>query len=106
MNDNIRVQVVISKLLNGNPPPAVWRGRKRLERGYNERHRPPRQVGRVGHGLRNTGGLSVFPTNHTVLEPNMIISVEPMTSTVFGWITVQEQYVVTDGRRDTPRARA
>lgn len=60
-----------------------------------QHRRPQRQVGRVGHGLRNTGGLSVFPTNHTVLEPNMIISVEPMTSTEYGWITVEEQYLVT-----------
>lgn len=61
-----------------------------------QRHgRPPRRVGRLGHGLRNTGGLSVFPTNQTILEPNMIISVEPMTSTVYGWITVEEQYLVT-----------
>jgi Xaa-Pro aminopeptidase len=61
-----------------------------------QRHgRPAREVGRVGHGLRNTGGLSVFPSNHTILEPNMIISVEPMTSTIYGWITVEEQYVVT-----------
>ncbi|HKS92385.1 MAG TPA: Xaa-Pro peptidase family protein [Tepidiformaceae bacterium] len=57
--------------------------------------RPRRQVGRVGHGLRNTGGLSVFPTNHTLLEPGMIISVEPMTSTEYGWVTVEEQFLVT-----------
>jgi Xaa-Pro aminopeptidase len=27
---------------------------------------PERRAGRVGHGLRNTGGLSVHPDCHTV----------------------------------------
>jgi len=57
---------------------------------------PKRLTGRVGHGLRNSGGLSVFPTNHTVLEPGMIISVEPMFGDEHGWFDLEDQYVVTE----------
>ncbi|MCC2626429.1 MAG: peptidase [Thermomicrobiales bacterium] len=56
---------------------------------------PERRAGRVGHGLRNTGGLSVHPDNHTVLEPNMVISVEPMFATDDGWFDLEDQYLVT-----------
>jgi Xaa-Pro aminopeptidase len=76
----------------GNRCSDVYRACVEVERRHG---RQERLVGRVGHGIRNTGGLSVFPTNHTLLEPNMIISVEPMTSTIYGWITVEEQYLVT-----------
>jgi Xaa-Pro aminopeptidase len=63
-----------------------------------ERHGlPQRLTGRVGHGLRNTGGLSVHPSNHTVLEPGMIISVEPMFAIEYGWFDLEDQYVVTEG---------
>ena len=60
---------------------------------------PERLTGRIGHGLRNTGGLSVHPDNHTVLEPNMVISVEPTIATEDGWFDLEDQYLVTsDGR--------
>jgi Xaa-Pro aminopeptidase len=57
---------------------------------------PERRVGRVGHGLRNTGGLSVHPDNHTVLEPGMIISVEAMFGHEYGFYDVEDQYLVTE----------
>lgn len=56
---------------------------------------PERLTGRIGHGLRNTGGLSVHPDNHTVLEPNMVLSVEPMIATEDGWFDLEDQYLVT-----------
>lgn len=56
---------------------------------------PERLTGRIGHGLRNSGGLSVHPANHTVLEPNMVISVEPMIATEDGWFALEDQYLVT-----------
>jgi Xaa-Pro aminopeptidase len=60
------------------------------------RHRlPERLTGRIGHGLRNTGGLSVHPDNHTVLQPNMVLSVEPMIATEDGWFDLEDQYLVT-----------
>jgi Xaa-Pro aminopeptidase len=59
-------------------------------RGY-----PERLVGRTGHGLRNTGSLSVHPDNWTVLEPGMVISVEPMFPTVHGFFDLEDQYLVT-----------
>jgi Xaa-Pro aminopeptidase len=55
-----------------------------------------RATGRTGHGLRNTGGLSVHPANHTVLEPGMIISVEPMFSTEHGFFDLEDQYLLTE----------
>ena len=61
---------------------------------------PERRSGRVGHGLRNTGCLSVHPGNQTILEPNMVISVEPMFATEFGWFDLEDQYLVTDTGRE------
>jgi Xaa-Pro aminopeptidase len=61
---------------------------------------PQRLSGRIGHGLRNTGCLSVHPDNHTVLEPNMIISVEPMFATEDGWFDLEDQYLVTKTGRE------
>jgi Xaa-Pro aminopeptidase len=61
---------------------------------------PERRAGRIGHGLRNTGGLSVHPDNHTVLEPGMVISVEPMFATEDGWFDLEDQYLVTDTGRE------
>ena len=57
---------------------------------------PERKVGRCGHGLRNTGGLSVHPDNHTLLEPGMIISVEAMFGHEYGWYDLEDQYLVTE----------
>jgi Xaa-Pro aminopeptidase len=61
---------------------------------------PLREVGRIGHGLRNTGGLSVHPDNHTVLEPGMVISVEPMFAAVHGFYDLEDQYLVTEMGRE------
>jgi Xaa-Pro dipeptidase len=63
-----------------------------------ERHYglPERQVGRIGHGLRNSGGLSIHPDCHTVLEPGMIISCEPMHAEPWGWFDLEDQYLVTE----------
>ena len=56
----------------------------------------PGRAGRRGHGLRNTGGLSVHPDNHTILEPGMILSVEPMFGNRHGFYDLEDQYVVTE----------
>ncbi len=61
---------------------------------------PDRRTGRVGHGFRNTGCLSVHPDNHSVLEPNMVISVEPMFATEDGWFDLEDQYLVTESGRE------
>ena len=58
--------------------------------------RPERLTGRTGHGLRNVGGLSVFPGCDRVLEPGMVLSVEPLFSTEMGFFDLEDQYVVTD----------
>jgi Xaa-Pro aminopeptidase len=57
---------------------------------------PERVAGRIGHGYRNTGGLSVHPDNETVLEPGMILSVEPMYATMHGFFVLEDQYLVTE----------
>jgi Xaa-Pro aminopeptidase len=51
------------------------------------------RAGRPGHGLRNTRGVSVHPDNHTVLEPGMILSVEPMFGTRHGFDGLEDQWV-------------
>jgi Xaa-Pro dipeptidase len=61
---------------------------------------PERQVGRIGHGLRNTGGLSIHPDCHTMLEPGMIISCEPMHAEPWGWFDLEDQYLVTETGRE------
>ena len=58
---------------------------------------PVGRSGRRGHGLYNTGGLSVHPDNHIILEPGMIISVEPMFGNDYGFFDLEDQFVVTDG---------
>jgi Xaa-Pro dipeptidase len=65
-----------------------------------------RQTGRVGHGLRNVGGLSVHPANETVLEPGMILSVEPMFPTIHGFFDLEDQYVVTEAGAEILHAPA
>ena len=61
---------------------------------------PERKVGRIGHGLRNSGGLSIHPDCHTVLEPGMIISCEPMHAEPWGWFDLEDQYLVTETGRE------
>ena len=75
----------------------IYAGCTRVERrnGF-----PRATVGRTGHGLRNTGGLSVHPDNHTVLEPGMIISVEPMFANRYGFYDLEDQYLVTETGRE------
>jgi len=67
---------------------------------------PKRLTGRVGHGLRNAGGLSVHPDNHTVLEPGMILSVEPMFATKDGWFDLEDQYLVPESGHEALHALA
>lgn len=76
----------------GNTPADVYAACARVEAANGL---PERLTGRVGHGLRNTGGLSVHPANRTVLEPGMILSVEPMFPTDHGFFDLEDQYVVT-----------
>ena len=57
---------------------------------------PIGQSGRRGHGVRNTAGLSVHPDNHIVLEPGMIISVEPMFGNEYGFFDLEDQYLLKE----------
>jgi Xaa-Pro aminopeptidase len=90
-------QAMAAEIKPGNRCSDIYEACAEIER----RHRlPKRHAGRVGHGLRNTGGLSVHPANHTVLEPNMVISVEPMFATEDGWFALEDQYLVTASGRE------
>ena len=75
--------------------------RVEAERGF-----PERLVGRAGHGLRNTGGLSVHPDCHTVLEPGMILSVEAMFGHEYGFYDLEDQYLVTEAGHELLNPRA
>ena len=86
-------QAMAEQIRPGNTPADVYAACARIEAKYGL---PERLTGRVGHGLRNTGGLSVHPANGTVLEPGMILSVEPMFPTEHGFFDLEDQYVVTD----------
>jgi Xaa-Pro aminopeptidase len=57
-------------------------------------------AGRNGHGIHNTGEISVHPDNQTVLEPGMIVSVEPMFGNRYGYYDVEDQYLVTPSGRE------
>ena len=72
----------------GNRCSDIYAACARVERRHGF---PLREVGRIGHGLRNTGGLSVHPDNHTVLEPGMVISVEPMFVALHGFYDLEDQ---------------
>jgi Xaa-Pro aminopeptidase len=66
-------------------------------------------AGRLGHGLgmQLTEGLSLIPGDHTVLEPGMVLTLEPGTQTVAGrMLVLEEDIVITDTgcRFLTPRA--
>ena len=67
---------------------------------------PERLVGRVGHGLRNTSGLSVHPDNHTVLEPGMVFSCEPMFGNEWGFFDLEDQFLVTEKGYEILNSRA
>ncbi len=53
-------------------------------------------AGRLGHGLgmQLTEGLSLIPTDYTVLEPGMVLTLEPGLTTRDGRIMVHEENVV------------
>ncbi len=70
----------------------VYAACARMERRFGL---PERVAGRVGHGLFNTGGISVHPDCHLVLEPGMIVSCEPMFANAWGWFDLEDQFVVT-----------
>lgn len=58
------------------------------------------QAGRLGHGLgmQLTEGLSLTAGNHTLLEPGMVITLEPGVDVAPGRIMVHEEnIVITDG---------
>jgi Xaa-Pro aminopeptidase len=60
-------------------------------------------AGRLGHGLgmQLTEGLSLIPADHTVLEPGMVLTLEPGIETVEGRIMVHEEDIVIEA--DGPR---
>jgi len=56
----------------------------------------PPYAGRLGHGLgmQLTEGLSLIPADHTVLEPGMVLTLEPGIATGGGRTLVHEENVV------------
>ena len=53
-------------------------------------------AGRYGHGLgmQLTEGLSLIPADHTVLEPGMVLTLEPGTATTGDRMIVHEENIV------------
>jgi len=56
---------------------------------------PERVLGREGH-WSNPSGLSIHPDCRIVLEPGMVISVEPTFCAEFGYFDNEDIYVITD----------
>jgi Xaa-Pro aminopeptidase len=56
---------------------------------------PERLVGRNGH-WSNLSGLSVHPDVKIVLEPGMVISVEPTFVEDFGYFDIEDIYLITE----------
>ena len=56
----------------------------------------PGDVGRLGHGLgmRLTEWPSLMPSDHTVLEPGMVLTLEPGIATAPGRMMVHEENIV------------
>ena len=86
-------RAMAEKIRPGNPCSDIYRAARPVEERYGIAER---QGGRIGHGYRNTGGLSVHPDNHTILQPGMIISVEPMYANAHGFYDLEDQYLVTE----------
>jgi Xaa-Pro aminopeptidase len=70
----------------------VYAACARVERAFGL---PERLVGRIGHGIRNTSGISIHPDCQLILEPGMIVSCEPMFGNEAGWFDLEDQFVVT-----------
>jgi Xaa-Pro aminopeptidase len=69
----------------------------------------PPYAGRLGHGLgmQLTEGMSLIPSDHTVLEPGMVLTLEPGLATDRGRMLVHEENVLiteTGARWLTPVA--
>jgi Xaa-Pro aminopeptidase len=96
-------QAMAEAIMPGNRCSDIYAACAAIERRHGL---PERRAGRVGHGLRNSGGLSVHPDNHTILEPSMVISVEPMFATQDGWFDLEDQYLVTASGREILHAPA
>jgi Xaa-Pro aminopeptidase len=86
-------QAMAAAIRPGGKCSDVYAAHANVERRYGV---TPRPAGRCGHGYRNSGGLSVHPDNHTILEPGMVLSVEPMFVSAFGFFDLEDQYLVTD----------
>ncbi len=87
------VSAMAEMIKPGNTLADVYEACVRVERKHDL---PERLGGRVGHGLRNTGGLSVHPDNHTVIEPGMLFSCEPMFGNEWGFFDLEDQFLVTE----------
>ena len=87
------VRAMEEQIKPGNTLSDIYAACARVERQFGL---PERPAGRVGHGLRNTSGLSVHPDNYTVLEPGMLFSCEPMFGNEYGFFDLEDQYVVTE----------
>ena len=70
----------------------LYRAAQPIERRFGMAERP---AGRTGHGYRNTGGLSVHPDDHTLLEPGMT-SPSSRCRNRHGFFDLEDQYLVTD----------
>jgi Xaa-Pro aminopeptidase len=86
-------RAMAAKLAPGVTCAAVFAEGAKVERAFGL---DPRPAGRTGHGYRNTGGLSIHPDCHTVLEPGMVISVEPMFANEYGYFDLEDQYLITE----------
>ncbi len=87
----------------GNTLSDVFAACARVERKHDM---PERLVGRAGHGLVNTSGLSVHPDNHTVLETGMVLSCEPMFCNEWGFFDLEDQFLVTETGHEALNAPA
>jgi len=71
---------------------------------------PERPAGRLGHGLglQLTEGASILPTDHTTLEPGMVLTLEPVCAMPDGRLMVHEENIVIDqtGARFLSRPQA
>ena len=62
------------------------------------------EAGRYGHGLgmQLTEGLSLIPADHTVLEPGMVLTLEPGIETRGGMGLVHEENIVIESEGARP----
>lgn len=86
------VEAMAEALRPGNTCADVFTARNRIAKNGGL---PERLVGRNGH-WSNQSGLSIHPDINILLEPEMVVSVEPTFVADFGYFDIEDIFLITE----------